>query len=89
VSKTEETVLKNGVRPDFQTRMVGMVIGFVLLGVIGWIGTKVADMAERMARIEGVVRERNRSVERALDRMSSQIEDLRRELAKVNKENAR
>lgn len=49
--------LGNGdpVRPDLQTKMVAGIILFVFLGSIGWVGTKVTDVADRITRLEVIV----------------------------------
>ena len=59
------------VRPDFQTKAISAAIMLVFLGSIGWVGTKVSGLSDRMTRVETLVEIKLDEVLRRLDKLEN------------------
>lgn len=59
------------VRPDLQTKIMTTLITLVFLGAIGWVGTKVSDLSDRMTRVETLVEVKLDEVLRRLEKLEN------------------
>lgn len=73
------------VRPDLQTKVITGVILFVFLGTLGWIGGKVADLSDRMVRVETTLDLRFSELLRSMERFNVRLEKVETKLDKENR----
>lgn len=76
------------VRPDLQTKIVGLVIVAAFLGVMGYLAKTVVDVNERLTRLEAVVPVRLENIERETREGQRRLEEQIKELAAMLKPGA-